>query len=285
MFVDGEGTVVGMMKQEDDPNARKVFADADRNQHLKDNAFDFVLSAVEQANDLNPHIESRLPVPTSLIEVAYALSYYNGDWSKETLVVDCETEDGQYVVYTLKSDQYMRITHNEDPKETLFADEIPVGILNMIGEYRGDGVWKYKGAYWEFVPNTLMARRNVNAIPRFRHKHNTRILVTYNGQKFMCAPERECELGDIRIEGTGLVLKGTTGIHTIYKATCETFDYALPQPWVDENYLDKGLPMPRGVWCYSDDGSVFGEFLPYEDAVKTLAEGIKSVVRVNVMEV
>lgn len=42
----------------------------------------------------------------------------------------------------------------------------------------------------------------------------------------------------------------------------KTFDYALPQPWVDRVYEETGIvPVPHFVWLYDEKAKIFGR--PY----------------------
>ena len=55
----------------------------------------------------------------------------------------------------------------------------------------------------------------------------------------------------------------------------QTYDLALPYSWVESEYLSRGLPFPRGCWCY-DDNRVFGEFVSLDTMIARLADALVS---------
>jgi hypothetical protein len=281
-----EGKVVSILGEKSDPGARTLFERADTVKEMRKRAVELITLAVEDANSSVQRPEDHWPIPSEVIEILWC------DWQNvngleiSSIVADCVAENGEYIAYTVNTNQYTGMGDwDKLPTRQVYVDQIPCALLNMVGDYQRNGLWRWKGALWEYVEHGFTAKRCEESVRKTRYKNVTRIIVSYGGEKFTCSPEIECEPGDIHLTGTGLVLKGHTAINKIYNATCKTFDYALPQPWVDENYLDKGLPMPRGVWCYPEHGSCFGEFLSYDEAISLLVDGIRGVVHLYQMEV
>jgi len=93
----------------------------------------------------------------------------------------------------------------------------------------------------------------------------------------------EFDVNDLgpQIPGTNMYLNPYTSIREVFDAAgYKTFDTALPQPWVDEwnrknreKNPNADYIVPRGVWWY-DDGSIWGEFVSLETAMKKLGEQI-----------
>lgn len=70
------------------------------------------------------------------------------------------------------------------------------------------------------------------------------------------------------------IRKDSTVREVFEAAGWSSFDGALPQEWVKQNYWDRGKGTPLGVWSYDRNGA-FGEFVPIEEAYRKLAEIVR----------
>lgn len=81
--------------------------------------------------------------------------------------------------------------------------------------------------------------------------------VEVNGEHLIIRPKKFKMDGDIALD-EDRVLSGYMTLDKLAKAAgLKVFDLALPQPWVQKEYWDKGQPTPWAVWCY-DQNKIFG---------------------------